>query len=221
MKLLIVDTETTGLTPTTANLIEVGVVVYDVETSTALQQISTLIPFDDNPQFALNGISWEASKKINYAQWNQALDFMGLLAEHCDYLIAHNAQFDKLWCDSIYLFPAKQWICSYKDIDWNPHKATDLARLALAHNVPVVDTHRALTDCRLLSEIFRRRDDLAELIQDAVASKILVEAVVSYADQGLAKGAGFTWDRSKKKWLKSIKPELMDSFDFRCVAVAV
>jgi len=221
MKLLIVDTETTGLTPTTAELIEIGVIVYDVETSTALQQISTLIPSEDNPQFALNGISWEASKKINYAQWNQALDFMGLLAEHCDYLIAHNAQFDKLWCDSIYLFPDKQWICSYKDVDWKPHKSTDLARLALAHGVPVVDTHQALTDCRLLSEIFRRRDDLAELIQDAVAPKILVEAVVSYADQGLAKGAGFTWDRSKKKWLKNIKPEIVDSFVFRCVAVVV
>ena len=49
MKLLIVDTETTGLTPTTAELIEIGVIVYDVETATALQQISTLIPFQDNP----------------------------------------------------------------------------------------------------------------------------------------------------------------------------
>ena len=54
--LLILDTETTGLEPASAQCIEVGAVLFQVPQRAVLAQVSFLLPAQANPAEAINGI---------------------------------------------------------------------------------------------------------------------------------------------------------------------
>lgn len=181
---LIVDTETTGLTPSHAQLAEVGAVLYSVEYQTVLQQISSLFPVTDNPQIQVNGINPLATQQVSTSLVSEMLQ---LMARRADAIVAHNAAFDKQWLN----FGDIPWICTYRNIDWHPHKNTDLVRLAVAHGVPVVKAHTALDDCHLLVKIFQSRDDTKELLTQALQPRYKVMALVSKEERHLAKEAGF------------------------------
>jgi len=55
-RVLIVDTETTGLAPHSSQVIEIGAILYSVKHQTTLQQMSILLPADGNPQEKVNRI---------------------------------------------------------------------------------------------------------------------------------------------------------------------
>jgi DNA polymerase III subunit epsilon len=68
MNLLIVDTETTGLTPADARCIEVGGILFSTEERAVLGQCSFLLPTDENPVAHINGIRAELTKCSQAAQ---------------------------------------------------------------------------------------------------------------------------------------------------------
>jgi DNA polymerase-3 subunit epsilon len=209
MNLLILDTETTGLPPE-GQLIEVAAILYSVEHRAILQQISTLLPVQANPQFGLNGISAELSQEvpIDAHTWFESW-WMG----EADYAIAFNASFDKQFLPSIDL----PWLCALEDFDYKPYKRQSLVQLAVAHHVPICNAHRALDDCRLLAEIFSRREDLEEMIEKALRPKVLVKALVTYEQRHLASQAGFLWDKPElilKAWARRMAEEDTEQLNF-------
>ena len=56
MKLLIIDTETTGLSPADSTVIELGAVLFDVELRSVICQISFLLPTLTNEAEFVNRI---------------------------------------------------------------------------------------------------------------------------------------------------------------------
>jgi DNA polymerase-3 subunit epsilon len=196
-RLLILDTETTGLDPAAHACIEVGAVLFDVPHRTVLSQISFLLPCEHNPAQAINGIDAAVSREPQ--PWRQALQCFEALLEAADAVLAHNAAFDRQWFGRGEL-PAihKPWLCSMEDLRWPPERQLranpSVRDLALAYGVPVWAAHRALTDCIYLAQVFERCPELEDLLQAGLEPRRLYRARLSYEERHKAREAGFRWN---------------------------
>ena len=196
-RLLILDTETTALSPDDGQCIEVGAVLFHVPSRSVLTQVSFLLPCRSNPAQAVNGIA-AAVTRLEQPLAPALACFEAMVAA-ADALLAHNAAFDRQWFGHGPLPAlAGPWICSMDDIRWpaaRQLKATPSVRdLALAYGIPVWAAHRALTDCIYLAQVFERCDDLEELLSAALEPRRLYRARLAYAERQLAKAAGFRWN---------------------------
>lgn len=196
-RLLILDTETTGLSPQQGSCIEVGAVLFDVASRSTLIQVSFLLPCEHNPALAVNGIPAAVTRLPQ--PWPSALACFEAMVESADAVLAHNVAFDRQWFGRGSLPELQRpWICSMDDIRWPQErqlKPTPSVRdLALAHGVPVWEAHRALTDCIYLVQVFQRCQDLETLLLQAMEPRRLVRARLTYAERQLAKDAGFRWN---------------------------
>lgn len=219
MKLLIVDTETTGLDKEKDQVIEVAAILYSVEHRTILQQISTLLPVISNPQKRINKISVEASSKV-YVDLQEPIYNLG---KESDYIIAHNADFDKQWFDDQHLSRFQSykgdgitWICTCHEFEFpnQTKQGQSLVELALLHEVPVVSVHRALTDCQLIASIFNKIDDLDERIKLTAEPRFDCVANVHYDNRQLVKDNGFRWNPVLRQWTRRLSERQIENLPF-------
>jgi DNA polymerase-3 subunit epsilon len=195
--LLILDTETTGLSPQTGQCIEVGAVLFHVPCRSVLSQVSFLLPCASNAAEAINGIAAEVTRLEQ--PWQAALVCFEAMVASADALVAHNAAFDQQWFGQPPLPRLKKrWICSMEDIRWpagrNLRAAPSVRDLALAYGVPVWAAHRALTDCIYLAQVFERCERLDTMLLEAMEPRRLYRARLPYAERHRAKDAGFRWN---------------------------
>jgi DNA polymerase-3 subunit epsilon len=207
-RLLIVDTETTGLSPAKGRCIEVGAVLFHVPSRAVLSQLSFLLPCSSNPAERVNGIA-AAVTRLDQPR-EQSLACLEAMAAAADVLVAHNAAFDRQWFGREEL-PSLQrpWLCSMEDIRWPAQRhlrATPSVRdLALAYGVPVWAAHRALTDCIYIAQVFEREEQLEALLQQALLPRKLYRARLPYDQRHLAKEAGFRWNEGVQgAWSKRL-----------------
>ena len=196
-RLLILDTETTGLQSERDHCIEIGAVLFHVAERAVLEQVSFLLPCQANPAEPINGISAAVSRTPQ--PWQAGLHFFEAMLDAADLVVAHNVKFDRAWFGREPL-PAisKPWLCTMEDIRWPASlrlKPTPSVRdLALAHAVPVWAAHRALTDCIYLAQVFERCADLDALLLEGLEPRQLYRACLSYAERHRAREAGFRWN---------------------------
>jgi DNA polymerase-3 subunit epsilon len=196
-RLLILDTETTGLDPQRDRCIELGAVLFDLPRRSVLSQVSLLLPCDQNAAEAVNGIDPELTQQPQ--PWQQGLRWFEALLASADLVVAHNASFDRQWF-GIEPLPAihKPWLCTMEDIRWpadrNLRSTPSVRDLALAYGVPVWAAHRALTDCIYLAQVFERCSDLEQLVQQGLEPRRLYRARLSYEERHRAREAGFRWN---------------------------
>jgi DNA polymerase-3 subunit epsilon len=196
-RLLILDTETTGLDPQRDRCIELGAVLFDVPRRSVLSQVSLLLPCEHNPAQAVNGIDPVLTQQPQ--PWPQGLQWFEALLAAADVVVAHNAAFDRQWF-GIAPLPAidRPWLCSMEDIRWpaDRHLRSNpsVRDLALAYGVPVWAAHRALTDCIYLAQVFERCSDLEQLLQQGLEPRRLYRARLSYEERHKAREAGFRWN---------------------------
>ena len=221
--LLIIDTETTGLDPQLDHCLEVGVILFDVPSRQVLAQHSFLLPVEANAAEAINRIPAAAT---NLPQpWRPALIYLQSLLDAADVLVAHNAAFDRQWFGRGHL-PAtdKPWLCSMEEMRWPAERLLrsrpSVRDLALAYEIPVWAAHRALTDCIYLAEVFRRCDELEQLVERGLEPRQLMRAQVSYDDRHLARDAGFRWNEPVKgAWARRLSEREARDLDFPVVPV--
>lgn len=202
----ILDTETTSLDPKVGHLLEIGVIRYSVPLGRIVDQWSLLVDgATENPAEKTNGIPIAMTKEYGH----HIATATTALAHHlmpCDAILAHNARFDKAWCDHhLGSLPAKPWFCTKDDFDWFHGKAGDsLISLAVAHGVPVIAAHRALTDCGLIAGILSTYPpaDVVNLLLGAARPRILLQSKHKFQDNDAAKAMGFRWDGGSKRWLR-------------------
>ena len=218
-KILILDTETTGLDETKDEVIEIGCILFDVSSRSVLSQISFLFPVNNNDAEHVNGISSEVT---NIPQpWEDGLNFFLKLVDCSDFIVAHNVEFDKKWFGKGRLPKLnKKWICSLEDINWSFKKSLknrpSVTDLALSFSIPVWNLHRALSDCFYISEVFKKCDNLEELLIKATEPRFLYKALVSYEDRSLAKNAGFRWNNPVQgAWSRKLTSDEAKNLDFR------
>lgn len=213
---VIVDTETTGLDPSTATTIELAGVVYSVRHAAIVESFGTLICNDSNAAEAVNRISVDALSVARQAghAWRRLGDLVDVATGPAVFM-AHRAEFDRgfISAQSPELAARLPWICSKFDVEWPRSKVgASCVEMALAHGVPVVSAHRALTDCMLIAKTLEsvqaEGHDLAALLARAMRPK----AKFAVADTGfdaarneLAKANHFRWD--KPHWTRTMAIE--------------
>lgn len=211
MKVLIIDTETTGLNTKCDRVIEIGVILYSVPHRTTLFQFSTLLNAPGNAAEHINRIPPAVLPEICINTQQNFINTLQQLAQAASYVIAHNAAFDEQWFDDTHLpvltnvsaEPLK-WLCTLDDFIFpqQTRQGENLVSLALNHGIGVSSAHRALTDCQLIAALFDRMDNLEEMIRRAIRPKALYKAQVERKDKDLAKTAGFRWNPDNKTWTR-------------------
>ena len=219
LKMVILDTETTGLSHLQDRIIELAMLRVDVDTLTGLPvgDVQIYDGLEDPGQ----PISREVSQITGISDdmvRGQALDMAridALLAD-ADLVVAHNAGFDRPFCEARCPgFAALPWACSFADIDWKKEGSSSakLEHLAL-HQGLFYEAHRAEVDCHALLAVL-----MAPLISDgktglarlagAVASPSfrLLATQAPFDAKDVLKARAYRWDAEKRVWHTRLKDE--------------
>lgn len=231
MKLLVLDCETTGLlVPGAAqqpSLIEIAAQLYCTESDTVLATIQYILPGDgSNAAEGINHIPIAALEKVKEIPLvtEAARNTFKMGYTQSDYIVAHNAEFDRTFIQRDFPdLPVKPWICSFRDLTFpRQGRSQRLAHLAVDHDIPVIDAHRALGDVSLLVSLlktFKRRGELAEKIEAVRNMRenghyYIARGYTTKDTQTRLKDCGFKWDFRLKTFGKWCLPEEAKSITY-------
>jgi len=212
-RVLILDTETTGLDQSKEKIIELAMLRLEVDSATGVPLGSVQV-FDEleDPGRAipkevvtLTGITDAdvQGKRLDEAR-------IAAMLEGVDVVIAHNAAFDRPFCEArIPQFRDLAWACSFADIDWKAQGRSSSKLEALALELGwFYDAHRAETDCHALLAVLcaplpkaPERNAMAALL--AAARKPALRLYATHApfdSKDLLKARGYRWNAEQKVW---------------------
>ena len=220
-RILILDTETTGLDWRAENIIELAMLSVDVDLHTG-QPVGVLEVYEDfedpgrpipSEIVKLTGITDHDVKgqKLNEVKINA-------MVERADLIVAHNAGFDRPFVENrLEVFEHKAWACSFAGINW---KAQGLGSAKLEFLCSELgwfyDAHRAQVDCHALlrvlsSNLKTQPDDLPtsgflQLLKSAEQARTVVKAFGSpFESKDKLKARGYRWDAEAKVWFTAVK----------------
>lgn len=217
---LIVDTETTGLSPERDRIIEIGILEFAVDGETppvatrsygALQDPGEVVVSPEIER--LTGLSAGVLK-------GQAIDW-GLVREffeRASLVVAHNVDFDRRFLEASGALTglAPHWACSMRHIDWRKRhfQSLSLNYLAADHGFVNPFAHRALFDCATTFRLVAPH--LRELIQRSWEREYMLRAIGSpFESREVLKARGYRWDAAERVWQKAVaESELLDERTF-------
>ncbi|WP_062226024.1 3'-5' exonuclease [Aureimonas frigidaquae] len=154
---IIIDTETTGLRHDRDEVIEVGAVAFTYDDAGTIGDVVGVFQGLSEPQAPLPPEIVSLTGITDAMLAGQRIDLAALeaFAAPADLVIAHNAAFDRRFCEGLARsFAFKAWACSHAEIAWRElgFEGSKLSYLlsgcGLFH-----DGHRAVDDCHALLEI--------------------------------------------------------------------
>jgi DNA polymerase-3 subunit epsilon len=218
-RVIVLDTETTGLDHSRERVIELALLRVDIDHATGLP-VGPVRVYDglEDPGkpippevVALTGIH-DADVK------GQQLDSARVaeLLDGVDLVIAHNAGFDRPFVEARFKqFAQLTWACSFADIDWKAqgHSSAKLENLALAHGW-FYDAHRAEMDCHALLAVLAQplalggSTGLARLLQAAQQPSYALQATnAPFEAKDKLKGRGYRWHGEQRVWHTRLQSE--------------
>lgn len=212
LRMLVLDTETTGLDSSKERIIELAMLRVDIDTATGLP-VGEVAVFDEledpgkpiPPEVvALTGIRDDdvRGKRLDDARIAAMLDGV-------DLIVAHNAGFDRPFVERrLPQFAQCAWACSFADIDWKAQGrgSAKLESLAQA-NGWFYDAHRAEMDCHALLAVLAQKLPLAEhtglahLVQGVTRPSYSLQATnAPFESKDLLKARGYRWNADQRVW---------------------
>ena len=211
-RVVVLDTETTGLDSSKDKIIELALLSFDVDTATGLpvgdvqvydglQDPGIPIPAE---VVAITGIC-DADVRGRHLDEQRITQ----LLEGVDLVIAHNAGFDRPFVEArLSQFQKLNWACSFSDIDWKEQgrSSSKLESLALAQNF-FYEAHRAEMDCHALLAVLvarlamREQTGLLHLLHSAQKPSYRLQASHAPFDaKDKLKARGYRWNPEQKVW---------------------
>jgi DNA polymerase-3 subunit epsilon len=220
-RVLILDTETTGLDWRAESIIELAMLAVDVDLQTGkpVGEVEVYEDFEDPgrpipPEIVkLTGITSQDVKgqKLNEAKIKD-------MVERADLIVAHNAGFDRPFVENrLEVFEHKAWACSFQGINW---KAQGMGSAKLEFLCSELgwfyDAHRAQVDChallRVLSSPLQTEQSagsstgLQQLFKAAENARTVVKALGSpFETKDKLKARGYRWDAEARVWYTAVK----------------
>jgi DNA polymerase-3 subunit epsilon len=220
-RVLVLDTETTGLDWRAESIIELAMLAVDVDLQTGkpVGEVEVYEDFEDPgrpipPEIVkLTGIT---SKDVKGQKLNEAK--IKDMVERADLIVAHNAGFDRPFVENrLEVFEHKAWACSFQGINW---KAQGMGSAKLEFLCSELgwfyDAHRAQVDChallRVLSSPLQAEQSegsstgLQQLFKAAENARTVVKALGSpFETKDKLKARGYRWDAEARVWYTAVK----------------
>ena len=218
-RVLVLDTETTGLSHGSDKIIELAMLLVQVDAATGrpFGPVETFEGFED-PGMPIPEVAKQVTGISDDMVRGQRLDDAQVqtLIDRADLVVAHNAGFDRPFVEARFPgFAHKAWACSFADIDWKALGAESSKLGALAQDQGwFYDAHRALVDCHALLQVLGQRvgDDslngLQRLLAAAGRPSYKLRATGSPFDsKDKLKARGYRWDGEGKVWYCNLGSE--------------
>ena len=220
-RVLVLDTETTGLDWRSESIIELAMLAVDIDLQTG-HPVGDVEVYEDfeypgrpiPPEITkLTGIT---NKDVMGQKLNE--DKIKDMVARADLIVAHNAGFDRPFVENrLEVFEHKAWACSFASIDW---KAQGLGSAKLEFLCSELgwfyDAHRAQVDChallRVLSADLKTSSEskpltgLQQLFKSAENARTIVKAFGSpFETKDKLKARGYRWDAEARVWYTAVK----------------
>ena len=221
---VILDTETTGLSHRSDEIIEIGAVAFTFSDDGAIGDIVGIYGGLQQPSRPIPPEITRLTGITDAMVEGQVIDIQMLnaLIEPADLIVAHNAGFDRPFCEAFSrIFAGKAWACSVSEVDWSARgfEGTKLGYL-VGQAGYFHEGHRAVDDCHALLEILDREQGggespFAELYRASQRSRIRIFAEHSpFEMKDHLKARGYRWsdgsDGRLKSWWIEIDEESLD-----------
>ena len=211
-RILVLDTETTGLDQAKEKIIELALLRVDVDSATGLP-LGEVQVYDglEDPGKPIPAEVVKITGITDADVRGQALDAarVAQLLEGVDVVIAHNAGFDRPFVEARFpAFSDVAWACSFVDIDWKGQGRGSAKLESLAQdNGWFYDAPRAEMDCHALLAVLARPLPLAQhtglthLLQAARHPSYRLSATNAPFDaKDLLKARGYRWNADQRVW---------------------
>lgn len=223
-RVLVLDTETTGLQHRSDKIIELAMLLVQVDTATGLPwgPVEVFEGFED-PGMPIPEVAQQVTGISDGMVKGQRLDEVQVaaLVARADLVVAHNAGFDRPFVEARFpVFADKAWACSFADIDWKAAGAGSSKLGSLAQDQGwFYDAHRAQVDCHALLQVLTRpvgsdaRTGLALLWAAAASPSFKLRATGSpFESKDLLKERGYRWDADARVWACTLAtPERLEA----------
>ncbi|MFM6985917.1 MAG: 3'-5' exonuclease [Hydrogenophaga sp.] len=228
LRVLILDTETTGLSHASDRIIELAMLRVSVDPASGrpFGPVDTFEGFED-PGMPIPDVARQVTGITDEMVCGQRLDGARVqaLLDGVDLVIAHNAGFDRPFVEARFpAFAHKPWACSFADIDWKAQGAESARLGALAQDRGwFYDAHRALVDCHALLQVLaspmggEAPTGLARLIAAAALPSHQLRATgAPFERKDLLKTRGYRWDAQARVWCRTLggDPALQAELDW-------
>ena len=234
MKIMGIDTETTGLDVQNDLVVEFGYVLWDTDLAKPIHMVDHLVLADmDKAKLTedIHGITRAEFEEFGYLPqpvFSNLEMFLGL--HPVQFVVAHNgAGFDRPLMDAEYRrhsIPTRRlfevpWLDTKTDLPWK--KAPDSNRLkhcALELGFINPFPHRALFDVLTMLRVLSHFN-IDEVIALSKIPFATIRALVSYEDRELAKKEKFLWEKAgdityPKCWIKRIRINKLEEERAKC-----
>lgn len=213
---VVLDTETTGLSVDTDQVIELGMIVFEFDPVQGT--IHRVIDVFDELEDPLRPIPPESTavhhitdemvkgKRIDDSK-------VEAIVKDASVVIAHNASFDRPFVEKRWpVFEKKQWACSIRDIDWKSEGVSSAKLEFLLQTQGIFyEAHRAETDCWALLELLSvvlpqsQQPAMLTLLESLNQPQIRLFATGSPFDSKDAlKVRGYRWAPEIKCWWRNL-----------------
>jgi DNA polymerase-3 subunit epsilon len=222
-RVIVLDTETTGLDSKGEKIIELAMLSVCVDSVTGLPvgPVSIYESFEDPGKpipaqiTEITGIDDTMVKglRIDDAAVNA-------LVEQADLIVAHNAGFDRPFVEARFpVFAGKAWGCSFMGIDWKKEGSGSAKLEFLASERGwFYDAHRAQVDCHALLQVLASPlgdglTGLSRLLAGAGQTRYKLRAAgAPFEAKDKLKARGYRWDGEGRVWWCSLgSDELLDA----------
>lgn len=226
---IILDTETTGLNARKDEIIEIGVIAFTFDHRGNIGDVTGIYGSLRQPKVPIPDEITKLTGITDDMVAGQSIDLSALhaLIDPADLIIAHNAGFDRPFCEAFSpMFAAKAWACSNFEVDWSSRgfEGTKLGYLVNQAGY-FHDGHRAVDDCFALLEVLSRETvgrppAFAELYQSSQRTRVLIYAEGSPFDmKDHLKARGYRWSdgsdgRPKSWWVEVGEEALADELHY-------
>lgn len=218
-RLLVLDTETTGLSHQVDKIIELAMLSVQVDPRSGLPfgPVAVFEGFED-PGMPIPPIAQQVTGITDDMVRGQRLadDAVVAMVSAADLVVAHNAGFDRPFVEARFAgFRDKAWACSFMDIDWKAAGADSSKLSALAHDHGwFYDAHRAQVDCHALLQVLCEpvgetgQNGLALLMVAAQRPSFKLRATgAPFEGKDKLKARGYRWDGEARVWYCSLASE--------------
>jgi DNA polymerase-3 subunit epsilon len=218
-RVLVLDTETTGLSHQADKIIELAMLLVQVDVASGLPfgPVECFEGFED-PGMPIPDVARQVTGISDDMVKGHRLDDpqVEAMVSRADLVVAHNAGFDRPFVEARFPgFADKAWACSFADIDWKAAGAgsSKLSALAQDHGW-FYDAHRAQVDCHALLQVLARpvgqtsTTGLGQLIAAASGPSFKLRATGSpFESKDQLKGRGYRWDGDAKVWFCTLSDQ--------------